>query len=199
MRGPVDVFAYGSLVSTVSAAATFGHLPDHGVTPTTAWLTGFRRMWNVGSDRESHPERELVEADGTPFTGSLAVLGLVPDPMASCNGVLYRVGARELRALAIRERNYALVDVTGNVDGVVRAPSVRVFTHLPRPEAIARLAEARRRGAAVVRRSYAEQVEDAFRGLGPDQLRTYRRTTRAHGLPEREILSRTRPTGRVGR
>ncbi len=196
----VLVFAYGSLVSRESAAGTVGRRLDRDAGPLPATLHGYRRAWNVGSGRESHPERELVDAGGREFTGTLAVLGITPDQDAWCNGAVYRFEAADLKALTIRERNYVVVEVT---DLLRRAPSPspstaargRVVTFVPREDAVDRLVRARREGTAAVRRAYARQVETAFGELGRGHLGTFRTTTEPHGLPERDIRARPRRAG----
>lgn len=194
----VLLFAYGSLVSPASAASTLRYRPPPLDGPLPATLAGYRREWNVGSNRESHPERLLVESDGRPFAGTLAVLGLIEDPDAECTGALYRLSQHDLVLLAARERNYSLVEVDlahpaagidhGAPSGSERSPTV--LTYVPRPEALARLLAARTAGSAVVQLDYRRRVECAFEALGRGQLAGFRRTTTPHGLSEQSIETR---------
>lgn len=194
------LFVYGSLVSQASAASTLGYRPATQDGPVPATLTGYRREWNVGSNHESHPERLLIAADGRPFTGTLAVLGLTEDGDAECTGALYRLSRRDLELLAVRERNYTLIEVDLARPAVGIHPgatsesrtSPTVLTYAPRPESLTRLAAAREAGSAVVQRAYARRVERAFEALGPGQLAAFRRTTTPHGLPEQLVQTRSR-------
>lgn len=184
----VYLFAYGSLVSPDSLAGTIGYRPPAARGPLPAVLRDHAREWNVGSDRESHPERALIADDGAPFTGTLAVLGLRVEAGAVCNGALYELEDGDVEALTSRERNYRLVDVTACVAGLARSDPVRpVWTFLPRAAAVERLRAARSRGTAAVRAGYLATVEEAFRRLGPGQSEVYERSTRPHTLPVRAI------------
>ena len=189
----VLLFAYGSLVSHGSLAATLGRRSSAVAAGVPAVLHGHRRAWNVGSNRESHPDRILTRADGSPFTGTLAVLGLTPDPAARTNGVLYRLAAADLEALAVRERNYAPLDVTGAVraPGLRAAPSFEVVTFAPTVPALERLLEARDARTAVVRVGYVQAVAHAFAAVGHGQLATFRSTTTPHRLPAARLTLET--------
>lgn len=181
----VHLFAYGSLVSPESLAATIGRAVPVGHGPLPAVLGDHAREWMVGSDRESHPERVLVAEDGSPFTGTLAVLGIRAAAGAVCTGAVYELDDAAVASLGVRERNYTLVEVSVRVaEG--RGPR-RVVTFVPRPGAVERLVRARLAGTAVVRAGYADLVADAFRRLGPAQAEAYERTTALHGLPVRRI------------
>jgi cation transport regulator ChaC len=189
---PTLLFAYGSLVSHRSLSATLGRPV---AAPRPATLRGYRREWNVGSNAESHPERLLTWPDGRPFTGTLAVLGLTADPPATTTGAVYRLDAAHLEALAARERNYALLDVTGAVRVRGSRPAERgaaVVTFAPRERAVERLVDARAVGDAVVRLAYADGVARAFAGLGTGELAAFRATTTPHGLRIAEIVVRVR-------
>lgn len=181
------LFVYGSLVSPRSAGTSLRRVLRDADGPVPALLNGFRRSWNVGSDRRSHPERALAWSDGRPFAGTLAVLGLERDAGAWCNGALYRLTCADLDALSTRERNYALEAVPVTLaDGRATRQEAAV-AYLPRPEALDRLVEARRAGSAVVRRDYAFSVRRAFARLGASHLADYLATTTPHGLPVRAI------------
>lgn len=72
----IYVFAYGSLVAPAQLSSMLGYdlRPDDG--PTRATLNGWRRTWNVGSNRESHPGRILTMDDGREYSGTPAFLGI---------------------------------------------------------------------------------------------------------------------------
>lgn len=156
------VFGYGSLVSPESVAATLGHDVDASRFHD-ARLAGWTRAWNVGTNRESHPERRFYLLPGrTEFTGVTAVLGIEPaGPEQGCDGVVFPVDEDDLSLLDVRERNYERIDVTGAVSWAGRPADRIVHTYAPRPEAVRRLAVASRRN---VRRAYAELVAKAFAG-----------------------------------
>lgn len=179
------LFAYGSLVSPESLAATIGCPVAAGRGPLPAVLGDHAREWMVGSDRESHPERVLVAEDGAVFDGTLAVLGIRAAAGAVCTGAVYELDDAVVASLSLRERNYTLAEVSVLVDGA-RGPRPGV-TFVPRPGAVERLRRARAAGTAVVRAGYADLVADAFRRLGPGQGEAYARTTVPHGLPVRRI------------
>jgi cation transport regulator ChaC len=141
----IFVFGYGSLVSAASAGRTLGGAPD----PVPATLAGWRPAWIVGSDTSSHPDREFRDRHGRVYDGVVAVLGI--EPGASCPGAVFAVGAHVLPALDRRERNYERRDVTGRVDWPGKPDSCRVFTYVPRTDALRRLLDAEE---VVVRRSY---------------------------------------------
>lgn len=187
----VLLFAYGSLVSPRSLAATLGRRPSAVGPGIPAVLHGHRRAWNVGSNTESHPERSLTRVDGSPFTGTLAVLGLTQDPDARTNGVLYRIAPADVEALAIRERNYAPLDVTGAIRAPRARPSIEVVAFVPTVRALERLLEARDAGTAVVRVAYVQGVAHAFATLGRGQLATFRSTTTPHHLPTIQVTVET--------
>ena len=181
----MTLFAYGSLVSPESLAATVGRAVPAGRGPLPAVLGDHAREWMVGSDRESHPERVLVAEDGSVFTGTLAVLGIRAAAGAVCTGAVYELDDAAVASLGVRERNYTLVEVSVRVAG--RQGPRRVVTFVPRPGAVERLVRARAAGTAVVRAGYADLVADAFRRLGPGQGEAYARTTVPHGLPVRGV------------
>lgn len=181
----VRLFAYGSLVSPASLAATIGCPVAAGRGPLPAVLGDHAREWMVGSDRESHPERVLVAEDGAVFDGTLAVLGIRAEAGAVCTGAVYELDDAVVASLSVRERNYTLAEVSVQVNGA--RGWWTVVTFVPRPGAVERLRRARAAGTAVVRAGYADLVADAFRRLGPGQGEAYARTTVPHGLPVRRI------------
>ena len=72
------VFGYGSLVSPESVESTLGHAIDRAVFEY-AQITGWKRAWNVGSDRHSHPERRFLRPDGSEFTGVTRIRTSAPN------------------------------------------------------------------------------------------------------------------------
>jgi cation transport regulator ChaC len=185
------VFGYGSLVDPASASSTLGHdiAADRF---RIAGLAGWRRDWNVGSDRTSHPERTFVRADGSEFTGVTAVLGLTPARAEICTGAVLPVTTDDLARLDMRERNYDRVDVTGRVAWAGAPTSRVVFAYVPRPTATARLRAAVAGGREItVRAGYVRLVEAAFTALG--LLAQYRRSTPAVPFPVEDLAIRIEP------
>ena len=170
------VFGYGSLVSPESVESTLGHAIDRAAFKY-AEITGWKRAWNVGSDRHSHPERTFLRPDGSEFTGVTVVLGLEPGaPTDVCDGSVFAVSERDLTLLDVRERNYDRVDVTSTVTWPEMPSSRVVYTYLPSALARRRLDDARASRRPInVRRAYKELVEAAFARTG--RLELYRRTT----------------------
>jgi cation transport regulator ChaC len=179
------VFGYGSLVSPASVEKTLGHnVPAASVVP--AELVGWRRAWNVGSDRASHPERTFFLRNddggrGAIFKGITVVLGIervTSDDGTTCNGAVFPVFRGDLNLLDVRERNYERIDVTDSVKWDDKPPNCTVYTYVPKAEAAAKVALARNHGLAMnVRSEYKAMVEAAFASVGEEALRRYRETT----------------------
>jgi hypothetical protein len=172
------VFGYASLTSRASMSSTLGHdvNPSHIV---PAQLSGWRREWNVGSDNESHPEREILNDDGSIFRGVVAVMGVEQGrPEDRCNGAAFVVNTEDLAKLDRRERNYRRVDVTQAISFKGMPHGCVVFTYVPLTKAVERLDRARQdRRPVAVRAQYVEQIEEGFAQLGAGELDDYRRTT----------------------
>jgi hypothetical protein len=173
MKGRVAMFAYGSLVSPVSAARTLGRpVPE----PTAARLQGWRRRWSQFRDNRAVEKTFARRADGSipPH-----VLGLTIEPADgeadAPNGGLVEVSEEELRRLDIREIRYDRIEVPA------MAGFERVFAYRAKPAHRG----ARPPAGAVVIAAYLDQVESAFAALGGDQLRLFRETT---GPPPVEVI-----------
>lgn len=178
------VFGYGSLASPGSVQATLGRPLGPGQFHP-ADLAGWRRAWNVGSDRSSHPERTFVlDADGSEFTGLTVVLGITPSApdAVACPGAVFAVGAGDLDLLDVRERNYERIEVTGAVTWAAMPEHRRVYTYRPRPQAVRRIADAQATGRPIaVRQGYVDLVHAAFRSTG--RWAAFRATTPTIGFP----------------
>lgn len=112
--GSCYVFAYGSLLNAGSARRTLSRFRVDECAP--ARLEGHVRTFDVAFPNDgSQPDKAYFLPDGSrPATVLLA--NVRPDPGgASANGVLVPVDAADLRRLMVRERRYALVDVTDRV------------------------------------------------------------------------------------
>ena len=175
---PVYLFGYGSLVSRRSTEQTLGRRLTDGDGPIRARLRGYRRSWSAGSNRESHPERTFVQADGTEFVGTVAVLGIDEAPEASCLGAVVRIRPADVAAMLVRERNYQLIDVSDRVCWPGKPDACSVHTFRPSEASRARLTRA---DLVVINENYARLVDEAFRALGPDDVRQYRESLAGAG------------------
>jgi cation transport regulator ChaC len=164
----IGVFAYGSLVSTASAAATLGD----GLEAQPAELHGWRRGFTQAR-RNRACEKTFARRD----TGEVPewILGLAVDPDRDgwVNGAVIELDESQASRLDLREMRYERREVTGAVQAAAGAPLDRVFTYVPR--AAHRAPEPP--PGAVILRSYAEATEAAFARLGPGELDRYREST----------------------
>ncbi len=121
--GPLCVFAYGSLVSAVSAAETLGR--DEALVQP-AVLRGWRRSFSLARDNR-RCEKTFAAPDGE-IPEIVLALNVEPDPTgrAEVNGALIDVTADELARLDRRELRYDRVDVSAAVPrGRRRRPLAR--------------------------------------------------------------------------
>jgi hypothetical protein len=163
------LFAYGSLVSPASAAATLGGPVDfHG----PARLAGWRRRWSTARDNLA-AEKTFAPADGgDPFR---FCLGLNVEPAGEGegpNGSLIELSEAQLERLDLREMRYERIEVAAAVEGAVERGD-RVFAYRAKP----RHHHPEPPPGSVILASYARAVESAFAELGPEQLEAYRATT----------------------
>jgi cation transport regulator ChaC len=177
------VFGYGSLVSPTSVSSTLGHEID-GKNFHYAMLRGWKRVWNVGSDKTSHPERTFHFADGSEFNGLTVALGIVECAEDhSCNGTIFPANRADLTLLDVRERNYTRIEVTDRVTWAGKPVNCIVYTYAPTDVALNRVHEAESKGRCiVVRKSYVDLVKKAFDEI--HMLDVYEETT---PLPPYEI------------
>jgi hypothetical protein len=174
MSGPrTGLFAYGSLVSAESAAATLGRTPPD---PVVVRLPGWRRRWSQFRDNLA-VEKTFARRDDGSRPPHLLGLNLEPsdDESEAPNGALLEVGETELLRLDVREMRYDRLEVDP-MEGFDR-----VFTY--RAKRTNRATEPP--PGAVVIGAYVRRVERAFEELGPGQLPLYRETT---GPPPVEVI-----------
>ncbi|MEU4355860.1 gamma-glutamylcyclotransferase family protein [Streptomyces virginiae] len=173
----VYLFAYGSLVSGSSMARTVGHEYHPFDGPIAARLYGWRRTWNVASDTSQLATRVYRMPDGSTYDGWVRSLGIKRDPSAFCNGAVFRVSAKDLSLLRIREHSYTEQDVSTEVTWTGKPADAKVVTYVPHDRLVP---EPRNPGdvrPTVIRRGYIALIEDAFRVLGGESLDEYRDTT----------------------
>jgi hypothetical protein len=188
MSPRLAVFAYGSLVSLVSAERTLGR-PVKSADP--ARLTGWRRSWSQARDN-LRSEKTFAQADGATPSHCLG-LNVERRPGPGPNGALIEITEAELNRLALREIRYDPVEVTPEIRAAARPAFDRVVTFTAKPENYAETPPP----DAVILASYARAVEAAFESLGPGQLALYRETTDARPVEVVEgVLVRDRiPAG----
>jgi cation transport regulator ChaC len=191
------VFGYGSLTMPESVAVTLNR-PVGRDAMIPAELSGWRRSWNVGSDRNSHPERTIYNPDGSVFDGVMAALGLVRETAdVQCNGAVFSVSREDLARLDVRERNYHRIDVSHLVTYDGKPDDCTVFVYVPRAEAVERLEHALKTPAlrpAAIRRSYLEQTRAGFSLLGEPELHRFD----AAPMPDIEIRDLRLESGPAG-
>lgn len=148
------VFGYGSLVA--------------GAPLRPARLRGHRRAWGVAMDNSVDiPGYKYYRRseDGSRPQVFVAFLDIVEDAQATTGGSLIAVDETLLRVLDERERNYARVDVSGQVEG---APPGTIWTYRGSAAGRARLERGMRRKTAVVDADYVEGVRVVLHALGHD-------------------------------
>jgi hypothetical protein len=173
------LFAYGSLVSPKSAAATLGREVE--ASPPLR-LPGWRRRWSTFRDNLAS-EKTFARAEDDSLPRWCLGLNIEPAPeQPGPNGVLLYVTARELERLDLREMRYDRVDVSADLDGVPTGTTVFAYTAKPRQHA------PEPPDGAVVIASYVAAVERAFAALGDGELELYRETTERPPVPVVEAV-----------
>ena len=162
---PLAVFAYGSLVSRASAAATLGRDPGP-LEPIV--LRGWRRGF-VQARHNPTCEKPFARPDGSLPEWVLS-LGVEPAADGWVNGALIALEEVEADRLDLRELRYERRDIT---DTVAASAFERVYTYVARAENRAPQPPA----DAVILASYAAVTEEAFTDLGPGELERYREST----------------------
>jgi cation transport regulator ChaC len=194
---PQFVFGYGSLVAPPKAGAARRWHPDGFV----ADLRGFRRAWGVAMDnRRDLPGYKYYTDPGgarpAVFVCFLDVAPAIGDD-ARVNGLCVPVGAAELAALDVRERNYERVEVTDAVwvDGE-RVPG-RVWTYAGRAEARERLRRGVASGTAVIDGGYLRAVRAGFASLGEAEGRACAASLDPGAVPVVELVRHELPADRL--
>lgn len=175
----IAVFAYGSLVSPASAAQTICR-PERSAWAKgdafPATLLGWRRRFSQARDNRSCEKTFALDVDGSipEYVLGLNVEG-TGDPADVVNGLLIVVTEAELERLDVRELRYDRVEVDPGSFGtkIAHASFDRVLTYTAKAR---NFAPDPPRGAVILR-SYANAVEEAFAGLGPDEPAAYRKST----------------------
>ena len=165
----IAVFAYGSLVSPISAAATLGGEPP---VPRPAELRGWRRGFSQAR-RNRACEKTFARRDTGEVPEWILGLAVDPDPEGWVNGALIELDEEQASRLDRRELRYERRDVTEDVHLPSATKPGHVYTYVAR--AANRAPEPP--GGAVILRAYAEATEAAFARLGPAELSRYREST----------------------
>jgi hypothetical protein len=164
MSGP-GLFAYGSLASPESIAATLGHTVEP---VAVVRLPDWRRRWSVARDNLAS-EKSFARVDGGTLPRHCLGLNLErAEDEEGPNGVLYRVDEDDLRRLDRRELRYDRTAVA--LPGHGPDP---VFAYVAKREHLALSPPP----DSVILAHYALTVQAAFAALGPEQLDLFRETT----------------------
>ena len=163
------VFAYGSLVSAASAAATLGR----PIELEPAALAGWGRGFTVVRDNRTSEKTFARRDDRTIPDWVLGLDVARAGAGAIVNGALIAVDEAELDRLDLREIRYRRVEVGAAVAGPAAGRFDRVYVYAARPEHHAPVPPP----GAVIIAAYEATVEDAFAGLGSGELDRYRATT----------------------
>ena len=166
----VAVFAYGSLVSPASAAATLGR---DDIEATPAALAGRRRSFTLLRDNRACEKTFARHGDDWIPDHVLALNIAEAGSDDSVNGALLAVSETEVERLDRREIRYRRIEVTALVGSDPSARFDRIFAYVARPEHHAAIPPA----DAVVIAAYEDAIEDAFAGLGERELARYRAST----------------------
>ena len=166
----VAVFAYGSLVSPASAAATLGR---SGVEAVPAALAGRRRSFTLLRDNRAC-EKTFARRGDDWIPDHVLALNIAEGGTAdSVNGALLDVSEAEVERLDLREIRYRRIEVSALVAPAAAARFDRVFAYIARPEHHAAIPPP----DAVVLAAYEAAVEEAFAKLGERELERYRAST----------------------
>ncbi len=164
------VFGYGSLAHRGSLSKGLQRpISDADLTPAT--LLGYRRIWGAS---------EEVLCASQPGTTTARFLDLVRREGGEVNGVLVPVTPDELSSLVIREKAYALHDVTGRVRSTADAGRIVTFASPPGTHFV----------GSVVLAEYVRLVEEAFEALAPGERARFRQLTELPPVPVIEGLYR---------
>lgn len=165
------LFAYGSLVSAESVTATLGRPPPP---VRRATLRGWRRGFTLLRDNRRSEKTFARTGDGSIPEWILSLNLERGEGGAAPNGVLIELDEAELARLDLREIRYRRCEVTSAIEPADGSSLVaRVVTYVARPENYA----SRPPADAVILRAYVDAVEDAFAGMGVEELAAYRRST----------------------
>ena len=165
----IALFAYGSLVSAPSAAATIG---GEGLEMHPAVLAGWRRGFTLLRDNRTC-EKTFARRDDDSVPEHVLALNVDRgSPTDRVNGALIAVSEPDLERLDRREIRYLRTDVGADLETRGHGFDL-IVTYVARPEHHALAPPP----GAVVLQAYERAVEDAFAGLGPGELERYRETT----------------------
>ncbi|MFJ3176411.1 hypothetical protein ACIPJK_37390 [Streptomyces roseus] len=165
-----------------------GHAFAESDGPHEAALEGWKRSWNLASDKSTHPERTLRYPNDRSFAGVTVWLGLergIPGDIRT--GAVYRLSEDDLASLDRRERGYEWVEVSHQVTWETMPAEATVGTYVPTPESLELLETAlSARRPVAVRHRYLEMIEQGFRALGEDAFARYL-TTAAPPWPVEQL------------
>lgn len=166
----VGLFGYGSLVLPESIEMTLGRQIRMS---RPVRLHGWRRRFSQARDNLTCEKTFECEGGRRPEW----ILGLNveqgEDDAGPVNGVVLELTEAELDRLDIREIRYDRADVTDQIQGRDHDLPNRIITYEAKPDHFAPEPPE----DAVILRTYANAIEQAFEALGGAELEHYRRTT----------------------
>lgn len=182
--GLVYIFGYASLVNYDDAQRTLQGPPPFGPWPAVA--NGIQRSWCVGAYPLRNPFHYPAypaghELEGKPYTGLLGYLGLQRREGATCAGAVMGVTPAQFDALRARELNYFTGELTDGVAGVDLPKGAKIYTFVPKDQALQVFVDPPDGLQVVVRKGYYKIVEDAMSAAG--LLEAFRRDTPEPSVP----------------
>jgi cation transport regulator ChaC len=176
------VFVYGSLMRHEDLRAAGLEGPEH----LRATLDGWRRCWNVASD-PARKNRVYRKADGTVFPGWVGSLGLERSEGEEVHGIVVEATPQMLANFDTREQDYDRTDVSDAIVWRKLRPSGphRVYTYIPKPEAVREYERRRRLGgdALAIAESYFTSVKAAAAEVEGTDSADFDQAVTLHGVP----------------
>ncbi len=190
MSAGAHIFGYGSLACPDNLARFLRRHRIPAAEPRYARLKGFRRAWNVAHDNTADRPGCRVYVDpatGAPHRGAVTFLNVYRALGQAVNGVVFPVPEEALVHFDRRERDYARLDVTGDVE-VEGGISGRVWVYSADVAGLGRHSRASAAGTAVVPAAYVGEIEAAFAARGEAAHREFLQSTDWANLPLRDLV-----------
>jgi cation transport regulator ChaC len=189
------IFGYGSLACPENLGR---FLRRHGIPRVEARyarLKGFRRAWNVAHDNMVERPGCRIYVDpvsGARHRGAVTFLNVYRALGHAVNGVVFEVPAAALAPFDRRERDYARLDVTDEVE-VEGGLAGRVWVYSADVTGLGAHSVASAAGTAVVPAGYVGEIEAAFAARGEAAYREFLQSTDWPNLPLRDLVGRDLP------
>lgn len=166
------IFGYGSLVDIEQLAKYLGKNNKFKKNELyICKLKGYKRIWNVSMDNTQEiPNYKyyIEEIENERPNYFVTFLNIEIDPSSEIVGVLFFVDKMMLEKLKIRERNYALIEITNNID--IDIPD-KSFIFIAKNSGIRRYKEGLKQKSAVIPKEYYDFVENSYKKLEKNKLK----------------------------